>query len=715
MIFFTEGKMFSKAVEQNKRFICERLDGLDFPYLDNLIECESISQIYRNMIIAERDIWVFKEKLKLSSNPFFRFSDKNTLCFEFESLLKKIAIVPFGDIGSFIESLVKLRLNFLSRPRTTLKYFIFKESLTVSIDEFLKYFAYFQDYEYLYQCFYDFIANEVSNGKSHISIYEFDNLIDKFDKNQLFELDAQSFASLVQPIFDFFNVGNDGSDNLKAPAEAFILFFDDKKLRYVAGKLEKSFKGREISQEQLLNVLSESLSPSGDISEFPIDAALPNIYDKQIELTDEPSPELSADDFEANIETIEDDAEIVEIDFAAEAETSVFDSIEELADVAEASEIDELLEELDVDDIIDENSILNEMASEDESIIENIEDLLSEEALTETIEDELLSEIEGLEDVDDKISDTQDEITEELEVLNIEDFDLTDFEEASEIEEQPQIEVATEDVSDFITDEVESIQPQKDEIDCDEQLEIESRIADDFIALLDLDPSETKFELPSGLTLSKDTPDFDSEGDVFSNIINFVDKVLETGSSPAEAEGNFEVEAISEDTPDDIVDVNTFDFADELDEAQDEILADASIDEIEAVELGANVALEEEEDEAAMLDNFMKTAEEEDDSGERVTFKSILGGQYDESLEDYDIDDFGDFTIGVSPQSDEDAIASIENFSESTENANEEIKDFNLNTIAAIKEYEKGINITDDKVDKDLYLLNLNTEENEIR
>ncbi len=251
-----EKTAFTKAIKQNTEIICNSLNIIGKISIDELLECPDLPDVYRTMITAERDLWIFKEKMRFEANPFFDFYSKTNLCFEFESLLKQISIVPFDNLHSFIESFVKLRLNFLCRPRTTLKYFIFRESLTVSYDQFLKYLAYFSDYDYLYQSFYDFVAKETENGKTTISIYELENYLEHFDNTFVLNLDENEFVNLLEPIFQFFS---DDTNIVKAPADAMIMFFLDKKLNYLAYLIETHHKNKEISRNELIDLIRYNL------------------------------------------------------------------------------------------------------------------------------------------------------------------------------------------------------------------------------------------------------------------------------------------------------------------------------------------------------------------------------------------------------------------------------------------------------------------------
>ncbi len=253
--------MFDVVIEKNVNSILSKIKSLNDFGLDCLIDNPHIDDKYKNMFIAERDIWIYKEKLKLSANPFFDFSMGNRhRDIEFDTYLKEVAKIPYNDLTGFIRSLVKLRLNFLCRPRTTLRFFIFKESLTLPHEEFLKYFAYFTDYDYLFQNFYDYIAAGAESGTNQISIYEFDNLIKKFDDIIVLDMDSKSFLDLLSPLFEFYSVGYPSDINLTAHSMALSLFFDDKNMKYVSALLQTKYLDKCISKSELISILGEILA-----------------------------------------------------------------------------------------------------------------------------------------------------------------------------------------------------------------------------------------------------------------------------------------------------------------------------------------------------------------------------------------------------------------------------------------------------------------------
>ncbi len=607
----TEDKMFSKIVELNRDYICSKLESLDFVRIDDLIENEALPQTYRNMIIAERDIWIFKERLKLSSSPFFQFGSSEADFFEYENFLKKSAVVPFGKVEEFIESLVKLRVNFLCRPRTTLRYFIFKESLTVSINEFLKYFAFFQDFECLYQRFYEHIATEINSGKSHISIYEFDNLIEEFDLSQLYELDADSFVTLISPMFDLFSIEDPDDGNRQVPAEALILFFDDKKLRHVASKIENSYKGKKVTIEQLLLLLEDALSPT-TAAEFDVSEPI-NTWE-----TDMPSAEPSLIDTTDESENYQ----VIADDFAAEDELSESN----FADI----DIDaiELQSEPEVDEV-------SELPIENvETYNEPLED--EQMPISESIEEFAIDDVEVPKDLTEDIA-IDEELLYEQAAGDEEPFKadaIAEFEESS---------------ASLLPSVVEGEQAEGD----GDPFEVESKITNNFIALLGVEPSDTAIELPDDLALQDETPVFECSGDLQSSLSNFVNQLLNSSNEQEET-------LPSEDVP----------------------------------------------QEAEPLLDYNDA---EDNSPQRATFKSILGDDYSNLAEDV-VEDMEK----ISDDSDHPEFPIFDMQEESPHN--KEATDFNLDVMSSIKEYGQETIITDNKVSQDLYFSNLNeSKEDEIR
>jgi len=383
--------MFEKIIEKNVELLLESLNDLPDMTINSLLLSNALPEVYKNMIVAERDIWIYKEKLKLKGNPFFHFPDKENEDYVFvDEILRKYAIVPFDDLEQFIRSLVSLRLNYIIRPRTTLKYFIFKESLTVSPEEFIKYFGFFLDYEYLFRNFYDHIARADESGKRIFGIFEFDQLISKFDNTFLFDLNIDDLTELLSPIFQFFNPGYPEDINLCVPTDALILFFDDKNMKYVSSVLLSKFKGKTINKNELIDLFNSTLQPAfyednSDAYQIPsndlkIDSNIENYILPDISENDINSIEIGENnetlptlETSFDVNTIEEDIKIDEYGINEDVNEN------ELEEVY-ADEFDTFSEELEIIEEVDDTPNINSEDTQEELEID-LSNLTSENVL----------------------------------------------------------------------------------------------------------------------------------------------------------------------------------------------------------------------------------------------------------------------------------------------------------------------------------------------
>jgi len=632
-----EKTAFTKAIKQNIEIICNSLNISGKISIDELLDCPDLPDVYKTMITAERDLWIFKEKMRFEANPFFDFYSKTNLCFEFESLLKQISVVPFDNLHSFIESFVKLRLNFLCRPRTTLKYFIFRESMTISYDQFLKYLAYFSDYDYLYQNFYDFVAKETEQGKTTISIYEFENRLEHFDNTFVLNLDENELTNLLEPIFQFFS---DDTSLVKAPTDALIMFFLDKKLNYLAYLIETQHKNNEISRFELVELLRNNLmkvqtaelidnisDTKSDVAEF-VNEIADEVYDSQQE--------------QDNL--LE---EISQIDDTTPNEDDIFVQ-EELSEFSDA-DISNLNSNLDAafDNII-ESEITENFDSE-------IQELNVEQTDTQSSDEYVLLELmnENLDDRTDlQLSELENDVTNDIDEHSSIYFDTEIFDEELQL------------IDTFI--------PEEENYEV--IYEAEKQIIQKAASLIAGD-EHFSVDLPIAIENVPELPSFEFKGDLSSSLSDFLNKLLETGSS------------------------------------QDISTPQSSDNEDSTLSIGEDTfsTSQSEPSETELLEQF---AESDFDNFENTSEDAI--SEYNDI--DVQIDDLSAGQTSAEYEFDVDTGELVEQkIEDETTKAALEIYELNDELLSNMKEKEKKINVSDEEIDIDLLLLNKKEQDNEIR
>lgn len=677
---------FSKSIIQNTEIICRAIENREFTLIDELLECPELPAVYKNMISAERDAWILREKLRLEANPCFNFKIRTNLCFEFENLLKNISVIPFGDFKSFIETFVKLRLNFLLRPRTTLKFFVFRESLTVSFEQLLKYLAYFSDYEYIYQGFYDYIAQQTEKNRDIITIYEFESLLEKIDNDFILNLDENEFINLLQPIFEFFTVNLETVP--QAPSSAFIIFFTDKKLNYIAYLIENSFKNTNITQGELLDILktnlmsiqTEELTSKINIAselatEFEEEAAA-EIFDVQEEIEentnnnffqeeiedvlnsdiDFKSPDIDKFDtadneemlievgiteefaqeetFESNLEDIIDEGNKLEAVFEEAKETNyeLNDTYEEL--------VEEQIDAFEQGEFIQSNDFQAEISSNEMEITTSENDLLG----TNATEDSLISIDEDLMEYEDiSFSDAVKDIDEQIEMQPV-----------AEIPEILQEEIQK----------LDQIEPNTEE-QLQEIYDIERNIIQKACELI-AGNIETSVELPIEIENIEEFPVFENAGDLSSSLTNFLAKVMNEDTENSEIDNQVAEYDISNES-----NGNT-----ELTES--ELISDFATSDFDSIE-----------------------SDNEDFESEIKSFE-VKAEETNTAYKEYELDE----TTGE--------LVENQNVNEN-EKVAREILNFNEELLEKMKYSKNKINLSEEEIDIDLLLLNKKEDENEVR
>lgn len=665
---------FTKAIEQNKEIICQTLN-LDEPIrIDDILACPELSEAYKSMIAAERDVWVLREKLRLESSPAFDFRTHTNLCFEFETMLKQIAIVPFGDVRSFIENFVRLRLNFLCRPRTTLKHFIFRESLEISTEQFLKYLAYFTDYEYIYQGFYDLIAKESEKGNKTISLYKFEKALEHIDNTFILNLDEIEFISLVQPIFDFFSID---SETLKqAPSDAFILFFNDKKLNYVAYLIENEYGGKNISRDELLDLLKKHLLKiqTAELTETIEQSVLEEITVPESS-SEYLTPELS-DNLTEQIsyhEIIDEDIDQVIEEITEDEINLLNENLEESFERKLENEFTELIEETGQEQLLSDVSsyaddtqdiISNEFIKQDEQIISDFDS-----SSTEIIEQsDLVSSIELQQPEYQDQFEIASDISEQEESLSY-DIILDNSE-----SEQP-FTVNADEMLNYFNEELTEIEKAvSEENNFDKVYEIEKQIIEKAAELIASEKPNLELDLPIDNVQITEIPSFEFKNDLSSSLANFLSKII-----PSEKKDELT-------TPDD-------ENLDVINNFSSEIEQTDTMNDISETELlNQFVSSDLETNEISTLDKISAEIDNENISLDDLNTTDV----------DFKLDDESGELVCEQVDSDVEKFAS-------------EIYNFNEELIENMKAKNKKAITSDEDIDPDLLLLNRKDTEDEVR
>ena len=446
--------MFEREISNLKRNLSAKVDlAQRFIYLKDILEINDLHWAYKAYFNAEIDWLIYREQLSREEHLNFDFSSLDFVeIFEkFDPLLKQYARYERKDFINAINSAIKTRLNFLIRPRTALKWFIFRGEPTRSIFEIKLRLNYFADYSYLREGFLAWLEERNLNDDNDLlSILEFEKALEQIDNDSVFDLNPEQFAELLSPLFDLFSEASEEGE-LTIPVEALILFFDDKQVLPVVAELEKVLDNNEkffFDKNDLIEFIyklinqfeiptpTEPAKKDDEPFPMPVDIGFEFKLDPRNAFGDgtlEPSGEeeypLSEDeinsDFNLQLDTSnffginQNETQAIEEEIVPEPEEIIEPDIEESPinaeeiseslneDIAALSQIESFedilsgnLEE-EVADLVEEISPIDE--------VPNIDDIISEEVNEEpTFEaenvEETIQDIEGFDNIQDEIS-----------------------------------------------------------------------------------------------------------------------------------------------------------------------------------------------------------------------------------------------------------------------------------------------------------------------
>jgi hypothetical protein len=267
--------MFEREIQRAKELLSQRLTGAErFVYWREIRERADIPIFYRNFFGAESQWWVFEEQLQRAANPRFDYTHEMLAQHTVEADRYRMEAARFDrqDLAATIELAVKTRFNYILRPRTTLKWFVYRGEPTKTLNEVLLRMDYFLEYDYLLDGFRKWISakqQEQTNPQTLlVSVVEFDRTIQAVDNEVILEYSPEEFTDLLTPIYEMFDEIHAADRSLqqyrgKAPMPAIIIFLDDKGIYRIAQELEEMMKKpalRYVGQREFLHLLNDIIN-----------------------------------------------------------------------------------------------------------------------------------------------------------------------------------------------------------------------------------------------------------------------------------------------------------------------------------------------------------------------------------------------------------------------------------------------------------------------
>lgn len=406
-----------------------------------------------NYISAEIDYIIFEDRQKLLKNSVFDYSGEKIA--HYFSLIneevKRSKRLSFEYISKLILHASSFTINYLVRPKWTLKKFVFDEGEHRTSNEIKQILNYVYYYNYLKNILISYI-----NSKKILSmnLQEFSELLDKIDKVGV-ETNLNSILSTaLKSMAEFFNIGE--LQKNKIPLLAIELFLEEKNLEQHLRRLRIVFGDDKTLKCNIKDLQKEfNFVMKEEHEQIPEEET-----QEQIETIEEPIEAIEESNEEEYQEEIYKDEDVNQTD----ADENVKSKTEEL----EMEEEKEFSEEIESTDETETQSI--ESKNEDEIPItykpKKLRIRVDKNNEIEPIEDE--SESEDTEKDSTNVDFSSEEATISTKVFN----DRTQDEEDLEIEndlveselENPEDDRQTEDnQKEFSSEQIEKFDESEDE------------------------------------------------------------------------------------------------------------------------------------------------------------------------------------------------------------------------------------------------------------
>jgi hypothetical protein len=176
------------------------------------------------------------------------------------------------DFESLLDESVHFQFNYLCRPQWTLVNFIFGSNRRVPVAEIEKKLLYCVDYSY----FNDLLKRYfIDRGLAEMEYEEFKALVQRIDGEVVARHSSLELATMTRALFTFVASGKyaalDQSEQARLPINAAVVFFEDKRLEKIQGRLEFERDKKKITELSVMELaeIIEAVRTAGDPGVIP--------------------------------------------------------------------------------------------------------------------------------------------------------------------------------------------------------------------------------------------------------------------------------------------------------------------------------------------------------------------------------------------------------------------------------------------------------------
>jgi hypothetical protein len=282
--------MFERVITQTiQRISSEVLRDRQSVPLTEILEDERIPSRFKPFFATEVRWWLYNDALARGANKRFDFAHPElaSLLDYLEQVMFRHARFEHDEFVSTLDGAVKLTFNYLCRPQTTLKWYIFRGQPVKPLSEVMLRFESFLDYEYIGNVFAEWVDQKVRERATFeaISATEFERIIRRIDDQILLSCTVDELLGLLDPIFDFIGEGEEQN----VPLDALIIFFDDKNIARLVDHLDRYRQpNATVSRARFVGILEELLTsaeenPEADFSSVYQNDELDDIVRRHLE------------------------------------------------------------------------------------------------------------------------------------------------------------------------------------------------------------------------------------------------------------------------------------------------------------------------------------------------------------------------------------------------------------------------------------------------